>query len=338
VPIATASNAYSVGIDKQTNESTVSATADYAIAATEVPDLNPVEALNRIEVLDGTSIQGDPYKGPQSWAGSFTAPAYGDSLGRLLQALWPTDTTTGAGPYTHTYSGLGGTQSWIALYSEWTNASAFEQTFGKGQCSGITFSATNDGSPLTVGFSAVGQETTVATWTATATDNLDDGYFRLVETGGKIELDVDTPNVNPSTQPEKIQNFTLSVNRDITPEPVVDAFQVSTLGQGKVTFSGSMDWLWTSWDAYRATYFGAVAGTAASPTLVKGALELTCKHSSQGTWEFRIYIPSVSFRVGSVAPNADGSPLRLPVTMEIAKPTTGDHVQPILINSTSTSY
>lgn len=337
MPIATAGNAFLVGIDKQTNEATVSSAADYSMAVYEA-DINPVESLNRVQVTDASSIIGDPYKGPQSWAGSFTMPAYGDSLGRLLQALWPTDTTTGAGPYTHTYSALGGTQSWISLYTEWSNAGPNEYTFGKGQATGLTFSAANDGSPLSVAFTAIGQESTDANWTVGSADNLDDGYFRLVETGGKIELDLDTPNSNPSTQPEKIRNFSLSVTREMSPEPVVDSFTVSTLGQGKVTFAGSAEFLWTSWDAYNATWFGAVGGTSASPTIVYGALELTCKHSVQSTWEFRIYIPKVGFRVGAVTPNADGSPISLPVTLEVAKPSSGDHVQPVLINSTAASY
>ena len=81
-----------------------------------------------------------------------------------------------------------------------------------------------------------------------------------------------------------------------------------------------------------------MAGTSASSTIVYGALELTAKHSIDSNWSLVIYVPKVAFRVGSVTPNADGSPIVLPVTLEVAKPSSGDHVQPTLLNGVSASY
>lgn len=338
MPVAPAGNAYLLGVDIQTNESTVSSTADYSMAVLTSNSLGPVEDRRRVEVTDSSSIIGDPYKGPQSWAGSFTMPAYAASFGTLLHALYPTNSTTGAGPYTHAPTGLGGTQQWISLYSEWPNAGTFEQTFGKGLLTELSVAASAEGGPITIGASAVGQEASVANWTASAADDLDDGYFSLQTSGSKIEIDVDTPNVNPSTQPEDISNFSLAIRRGVTPEPVVDSFTVTNLGQGKVEFDLSMDWLWSSWDAYRASYFGAVAGSTASSTIVAGALELTANHTVQtgGTWQLRIYIPKVEFFVSPPDPDAGGAPLRLSVTGNIMKPSSGDHVQFTLINGVTT--
>lgn len=337
MPVAAAANSFLAGIDKQTNEATVSSAADYSLPVFD-SSVEVVEALNRIEVTDAASIEGDPYKGPQSWRSTLGFPAYAASLGTFLQSLWPTDTKTGAGPYTHAFSGLGGTQSWISVYQEWPNASAKEFTHGKGLASGITFSATEEGGPLRIEHRAIGQETTVAAWTVGTADTLADGYFQMQATGAKFELALATPNANPSTQPEKVRNFSLSINRDVTPLPVVDAFQVSQLGQGKVSFDLSMQWLWTDWQAYQATYFGAVAGTSASPTIVYGAAELTFKHSVTAAWEFTIYIPKVAFRVGAVNPDPTGGPIVLDVTGVIAKPSSGDHVQPTLINAVNPAY
>lgn len=337
MPIVAAANNFLLGIDKQTNEATVSATADYSLPVYDSTiEIN--EELRRIEVTDAASIVGDPYKGPQSWSASVAFPAYADSLGRFLQAMWPTDTPTGSGPYTHTFSGLGGTQSWVALYSEWPNAGATEFTFGKGQATRIGFSSTAEGGPLRVEFGAVGQAASRDAWSASVADGLVNGYFGLQLAGAVIELDLDTPDVNPSSTPESVRNISLAVNRDITPEPLADAFTITNLGQGKVTFEGSAEFLWNSWDAFNATHFGGASGSQPSETLVYGAMEVTWKHSVQAGWEFRIYVPKVAFRVGTVAPDPAGSPIVLPVTLEIADPASGDHVQPVLINATSAGY
>jgi hypothetical protein len=225
MPVVPASNSYTLGIHKQTNESTVGTVADYSMPVYSA-EVGPTEDLRRIEVTDAASIQGDPYKGPQSWTAAFEMPAFGSSLGRLLQALWPTDTISGAGPYTHTYSGLGGTQSWISMYTNWVNAGTFSQTFGAGLCSGMTFTSTAEGGPLRIGFNAIGQAASVAAFTVTNAETLALGYFQLQATGAKIELDVDTPDVNPSSQPEKVRNVTIGIERAVGPEPVADAFAV----------------------------------------------------------------------------------------------------------------
>jgi hypothetical protein len=337
MPVAPAANSFTLGIHKQTNEATVGTVADYSMPVYTGAVL-PVEDLRRVEVTDAASIQGDPYKGPQSWSADVTGPAYGTALGRFIQALWPTDTVTGTGPYTHTFSGLGTTQPWVSMYTNWVNAGAFQQTFGKGLGSSVGFTSTADGGPLEVAFSAVGQEVSVGSFTVTTAEALANGYFQLQATGAKIELDVDTPDVNPSTQPEKIRNVTVVVDRGVTPEPVADSFTVSTLGQGLVVPSMTMEFLWTSWDAYRASYFGAVVGSAASPTIVYGAVEITWKHSIQAGWEFRIYIPRVALRAGAPSPDPSGPAIALPIEGAIGKPATGDHVQPVVINGTSAAY
>lgn len=336
--IVTPANNWLAGISKQTNEATVPAVAAYSLPVGTGTSISVVEELRRIAVTDAASIVGDPYKGPQSWAATLSHPAYAASIGRELQAMWPTDTLTGAGPYTHTFSGLGGTQPWIALYSEWPGAAAYEMTFGKGVGTHFSITATQEGGPAVVGFNAVGQEATVAAWTVTTADGLANGYFGLQLTGASILLDVDTPNAVPGSNPEKVRNVTLAVDRPVNPEPTADSFVVTTLGQQALTPSGSMELLWSSWDAYRATYFGSVSGTAASPTLVAGALKLTFEHTLTSAWELSFYVPKVSFRVGDVNPDPSGSPIVLPVTLEIAKPTTGDHIQPVLINAVTTAY
>src|SRR5262245_50267870 len=107
MPLTSPSNNYIVGISAQTNESTVNTIEEYGAPVFSGTPM-PVETTTTIAVTDAASIVGDPFKqGDQHWeATNLVFPAFGAQLGRLLKALWPLDTKTGAGPYTHTYSTL----------------------------------------------------------------------------------------------------------------------------------------------------------------------------------------------------------------------------------------
>lgn len=344
MPIVTPANAYLVGLAKQTNEATVPATAAYSLPVFS-SDIGPTYDLRRIEVTDSASIEGDPYKGPSSWAaGGIEVPAFDDSLGTILVGLWPTDTKTGAGPYVHTYSGLGGSQPWMAFYSHWTDAGInYEQTFGKGLITGLTFSVSSEGGPLRVGIQAMGQEVTGATaaaFPATVADLLTAGWFGLQLTGATIELDIDSPNVAPTVAVTNVRSASVTVARNASAEPTATGITVANIAQGKVANTGSMEVLWDSvaLDTYRSSYFGSAAGTSLSATLVYGALELNFKHSVTAAHAFTLYFPKVGFRAAPAVPNPDGSALSQSIELFVAKPTTGDHVQPVLTNSVVAAY
>lgn len=336
MPIVTSANAYQFGIHKQTNESTVGTVADYALPVFS-SDIAPKYDLRRVEVTDASSIEGDPYKSPSWWEGTVEVPALGASLGPILQAIWATDTKTGAGPYVHTFSGLGGTQSWIAFYDDFTNASKM-MTYGKGIASAITFTANSDGGPLRVSLTALGEAPTQTAYTVTTTDTLVNGYFGLQLASATIEVDNDTPDVNPSTPITNVKDFTITVSRGVSAEPTADGIAVANLAQGKVTTTGSMTFLYNTWQEWLASYFGAVAGTTPSATIVYGALDLTFKHSVQAGWGFELYCPKVQFKIPSRQPDPSGGPLSLPVELNFAQPASGDRVQPILTNAVSTAF
>ena len=345
MPVVIPANAYLVGIAKQTNESTVPGTAAYSLPV-YTSDLGPTYDLRRIEVTDQASIEGDPYKGPSyAKADGIEFPAFDDSLGVFLQSMWPTDTASGTAPNRlHTFSGLGGTQSWIAMYSHWTDAGInYEQSFGKGLGRSLTFAGNQEGGPLRVTYAWLGQEVTgaaTAAFPATTADVLTAGYFTMQHATAKIELDIDTPNVNPSVAVTNIRDFTLTVARDAAPEPTATGVTVTNIGQGKVTNTGQLTVLWDSvaLDTYRASYFGSAAGTTLSSTIVTGAIEFTFKHSVSTTSILTIYIPAVQFQAAPAVPDPSGSALTQTITLNVFKPSSGDHVQPALTNNVTAAY
>lgn len=337
MPIVPPNNNFLLAIAKQTNEATTSATATYSVPVFSA-NVTPTYDERRVDVTDATSIQSDTYKGLSYWTAEAEFPAYSRSLGTFLQSLWPTDTKTGAGPFTHTFSGLGGTQSWIALYTEWPGASAFEQTFGKGQATGIGFTANQDGGPLRVRYTAIGETPTVASYSVTTADDQTQGYFTLQSATATIKTDYDTPNVTPTVSATNVQSVTVNVDRSATPVLTADGTSVSNLGAGKVECTGTATFIWTDWDMYRITFYGSTAGTTISPLTVTGALKLNFTHTTDATATFSLYCPAVQFKATAPAPSPSGDPLTFDVALNILKPSSGDHVQPVLVNGLTAVY
>jgi hypothetical protein len=340
VPIVAPNNNFLLAVAKQTNEATTSATATYSVPVYSA-NVTPTYDERRVEVTDASSLQSDVYKGLTYWTAEAEFPAYSRSLGTFLQSLWPTDTKTGAGPFTHTFSGLGGTQSWMALYTEWPGAAAFEQTFGKGQATGIGFTADQEGGPLRIRYTAMGETPSVTAYSVTTADDQTQGYFTLQSATATIKTDLDTPNVTPTVSATNVQAVTINVDRPAVPVYTADGISVTNIGVGKVVPTGTATFIYpdgAGWESYRATYYGSVAGTAVSPTVVQGALKLNFTHTTDATATFSLYCPAVQFKATAPTPAPAGDPLVFEVALNIMKPSSGDHVQPVLINGLTAVY
>ena len=346
MPVVSPANAYLFGIAKQTNEATEATTATYAIPVF-ASDIGPRYDLRRVEVTDAAAIEGDPYKSPSWWqADAIEVPAFDDSLGTILVSMWPTDTATGTAPTRqHAFSGLGSVaQPWMTLFSFWSDSAInYEQSFGKGLATSIGFAINSEGGPLRVTLAAMGQTVTGAATTAfpaTVTDLLTAGWFGMQLASATIQLDIDTPDVDPSVTVTNVKDFQLTVGRSATAEPTASGTTVTNISQGKVQNTGSMTVLWDSvaLDTYRATYFGSAAGTSLSSTIVTGALDLNFKHSVSSNSTFKLYIPKVQFQAAPATPNPDGSALTQSITLNVFKPASGDHVVPTLVNNVTPAY
>ena len=330
-------NAYTFAIGKQTNGTTALGTAGYSMPVYDA-DNHITQELAEIVVTDASSIEGDKYVKPSYWESSVTVPALAASMGRLLSSIWGTDTHSGtADPVTHPFTGLGGTQPFVGLFDDFSNASK-PMSYANGIASEISFAATADDPVLKIGWKGIGSTPTQATYTVTTADTVDNGYFTLQKSGATIELDLDTPNSNPSSAVTNVEELSITVSRNVTPQPTADGIAVTNMAQGKVVTTGSMTLLYDSWQAWLATWSGAVAGTTASSTICYGALDLNFKHTVQSGWSFELYAPKVAFRVPTRTPDASGGPLKFPVELVFAKPSSGDRLQPTLINGVTGDY
>jgi hypothetical protein len=335
MPLTSPSNNYIVGIGKQTNEATVLAIEEYGAPVFSGTPM-PVESTDTIAVTDAAAIVGDPFKlGDQHWeATNLVFPGFGAQMGRLLGSLWPTDTKTGAGPYVHTFSGLGLATTWQTMFHTDILGGAVEWTYGGGQCAGISFSADESGGPLRVGYQCVGKTPTVATYTnATPQSTSTDGYFTVKGASLKYEADSTTPAVELN-----VQSFNLGITRTVTPMATADGQSVAYLAIGKVEFDFTMGLLKDDHEMVRGAYFGSVSGSTPSLTIPWGSVEINCVHTVTAGHALKINVDKVALFEAPPEPNPDASPLTAAVTGLIAKPAAGDHVKPVLTNAVATTY
>jgi hypothetical protein len=339
MPVITPANNYVLGIHKQSAEGTVGTVADYSVPVYgERPE--PTYDVGQIAVTDASSVAADTYKKPSSWSlANATFPAFDNALGTFIVGLYGTDTASGSAPSKlHTFTGLGAAQPWMSFYGRWPGAGTKYHTFGKGIVTGLTFGSTDAGGPLEVGISAMGQTVTDEASTVTTAATLADGYFGLQVAGSYIKFDYDTPNVAPSVALTNVTDLKIELSRNASAVPTADSATVSNISQGLLTPSMSFTMLWTDWQAFNANYFGAVAGTTLSGTQVTGAIEILWKHSVSATSTLKIYIPAMVYDAKMPQPNPDGSPMTVPVTGRVQKPSSGEHVQVFLTNNVTPAY
>ena len=325
----TPSNQFIWGLAKQTNEATVNTTEQYGLPVYSGRSM-PVQTTTRVEVTDATSLAGDPYKqGDEHWEADVVVPAFGAPLPKILVGLWPTDTVTGAGPFTHTMSGLGATPPWFTTMNTDLLAGSVEETFEAGIMSEFSISGDGTGGPARVGAKYVGKRPTIATYTnATPQVIGTDGYFTFSGAVLQYEVDAGTPVTETN-----IQSLSLVVPRPVAPVATADSVSVNFLALSKVEPTVSMTLLMDDHEAYRATFFGAVAGSTPSATLVKGSVKFNLVHSITGTHSASFTMDSVILMAEPPQPDPAASPLTVTINGVITKPASGDHVKPVVINA-----
>jgi len=329
MPFTTPSNQFIWGLAKQTNEATVNTTEQYGLPVYSGRSM-PVQTTNRVEVTDATSLAPDPYKqGDEHWEADVVVPAFGAPLPKILVGLWPTDTVTGTGPFTHTMSGLGAAPPWFTTYNTDLLAGAVEETFEAGILSEFSITGDGTGGPARVGAKYVGKRPTIASYTnATAQVVATDGYFTFSGATLQYEVDAGTPVTETN-----IQSVNLVVSRPVTAIATADSVSVGYLALGKVEPTISMTLLMDDHEAYRATFFGAVAGSTPSATLVKGSVKLNLVHSITGTHSASFTMDSVILMAEPPQPDPAASPLAVTINGVITKPASGDHVKPVVVNA-----
>lgn len=332
MPTTTPSNNFIWGLAKQTNESTVNTTEQYGLPVYSGRSM-PVQTTAKVEVTDNTSLVGDPYKqGDEHWEADVVVPGFAAPLPKILVGLYPTDTVTGSGPFTHTMSGLGAAPPWFTTFNTDLLGGAVEETFEAGIMSEFSISGDGSGGPVRVGAKYVGKRPTIASYTNATVEALATGYYTF--SGATLQYEVDSGT--PVTE-TNIQGLSLVISRPVTPIATADSVSVGYLALGKVEPSLTMTLLMDDHEAYRATFFGSASGSAPSATLVKGSVKFNVVHSVQAGWSGSFTMDSVILAATPPQPDPSAAPLAVTINGMITKPASGDHVKPVIVQGVSSA-
>ena len=209
-----------------------------------------------------------------------------------------------------------------------------EETFEAGLQSEFSLTGDNTGGPARVGVKYVGKRPTIASYTnATAQITGTDGYFTM--SGAVLQYEVDSST--PVTE-TNIQSISLVVTRPVTAIATADSTSVNYLALGKIDATVTMTLLMDDYEAYRATFYGAVGGSTPSSTIVAGSVKINLVHSITGTHNASFTMDKVWLQADPPQPDPAASPLTQTINGLVMDPPSGDHVKPIVVNAIATTY
>jgi hypothetical protein len=323
-----------VGVDVQAGENSLAANPEHAFPIVSgLP--KPVQDGADIEVSDTTPLVTGFYKKKQWWEADLVWYALPRSLGHFIKGILPTLVTTGAGPYTHTFTpdttGTYNTPPFLTLFSRRPGGPLFEK-FGDGTVTDLEFNF-SQGEMLQTHCKLMGYTPSVlgSTYTAGVTEAITSAgtYLTYVGATVKIEEDSQTP---ATTNGGYVQSGTLGFHRAVSLEQTT-ALNPSHRGVGKFSVGGNFDVLWYNYEAYRATYYGAVGGSASSLVPVFGSLDFLFQvgPTADATQTLQIQFPQTQLYLNEPPDsNTSGDPVHVAIDLKTSKPTSGSQATVIL--------
>ena len=124
--------------------------------------------------------------------------------------------------------------------------------------------------------------------------------------GAVLQYEVDSST--PVTE-TNIQSISLVVTRPVTAIATADSTSVNYLALGKIDATVTMTLLMDDYEAYRATFYGAVGGSTPSSTLVAGSVKINLVHSITGTHNASFTMDKVWLQADPPQPDPAASPL-----------------------------
>ena len=110
------------------------------------------------------------------------------------------------------------------------------------------------------------------------------------------------------------------------------------LSLGKIEPSLTMTLLMDDHEAYRATFYGAVAGSTPSVVRVPGSVKISLVHSVTAGHALTFTMDKVILQADPPQPDPAAGPLLVTINGSIEKPAAGDHVKPVVTNAITTTY
>ena len=282
------------------------------------------------------------FKSGQSWKGKLVCYPRPIEMGHILKMIFglTSDAISGAGPYTHTFTGKDSPGYYTIEFgqSDTALAAAGKAAIYRVQdCIATSFEIEGESNkPLKLTVDFMGRkavrQSTVATVTLEAGEpfKYTNGLFKLDDGTGGAATD-------QSADIAKFKlNFSNNVDGDIYTNEIAPKDFIWT--QRKIT--SEYELVFDSDKKFRQTFFGGMSGTTDSALLGYGEIDFKFwQGGDTGDADtLQLLVPKIAYQGKPITPKLDGKALRQEQVALAVKPASGSIISAVLINTRSTAY
>lgn len=328
------SNEGELGIALQSAEGSAAANPQYAGPVySGIP--KPTQDTKEIEVSSTSAQVLGLYKTNVHWEMDSTFPAQPAGLGMWLKALLPSLSTSGTTNYTHTFTIGTSAPSFVTLFSE-VPGGAYRK-FADGTVSDLALQF-EPGEMVKVNAKAMGYTPSdlasaysKSTPNTTVTESMATAGPWFTFVGATVTFDEDSQTPVAHTE---VQSGTLTLSRTVGLEQT-NAITPSHRNVSWFRTGCSLDVIWQDYQAFKATYYGAVAGTTPSALVVQGIVDITFAvgPTANANQTLEVQLKNVALLVNDPPdPNPNGDTLKMTLVGTSSAPTSGELVTVTLKN------
>lgn len=255
-----------VGVAKQSAKGTIATNPTFACGISGGPILTTEVENEKVPATSGKRIATSAYRSRVGNGAEFDVPAYQKGIGLLLLGAMGAVATTGAGPYTHTFTP--GDLPYLTIFRKYIGRIEAVKDVKIDELK-LAWDGPN---PLEVSVAGPGTlwskpATFVPTTDETGTAN----YFTPV--GGSLKLDVD----GAVPVEAQITKGEITVKNSAEGEPLAVSIMNSIVSEGVMEAEVGLTVVPDDLADWNAALTGTPAGTSASETIVTGSFDLTFK-------------------------------------------------------------
>lgn len=299
--------------------------------------MRPTRDMNDLALTSNTQARRGRYVQRARGEGTVTILAHPNELGLWLYEAMGAVSTSGSGPYTHTFTMADALPNpmtvWDLVGDDWWR---FADTFVQQ----LTIRGESGENILCelqlLSYNAESRGPNAPTYTLAG----DDPRFKYIGTQAKLEADNATPVVVTNAENAELvinRNLELRYGSSLTPTQQIPSRDVDMSVGIVYDAQGNQ-----GWDFLRGAHLGVVSVTGAvTQNLVMGSWDMTFgKHPSSYAGSLRIYSNGADWEYGVERPDSDpaGGPLEMDIAGPVVAPAAGGTEFTAVLQNETASY
>lgn len=272
------------GVAKQSASGTIAANPTFAHGLMSGSPIKVEPTQSPLEVTAAKRTAYNVVRDTVNNGAEITAPAYMKSIGLWLLGALGTDTATGAGPYTHTYST--GDLPYLSIFAKGIDSTI--EAVRDCKIDELTLKWDNS-KPLEASMKAVG---TVFSYPSTFTPTTDETGSEafLVPIGGTFQYDV----IGSTLATARIVGGELTIKNNVSPIDPSSSIEAGDVWEGIQEHTLKLTIVPDSLSDFRKTVTGSGSGTSVTSVVPTGSVSLSFKENN-GTGTLAVTGSKIAF-------------------------------------------